>query len=623
MEENQTWPFIFTGVASLTFATLSSDGLFIRARHRQNLELIASSFPNVVNFSLNFMENGTLKFRTLFETNIDMLARNPVLAQILSDSRDCCTEERAFFSEPRQKKSLFSRSRCCRRLRVKIWGPQIEWKKASEHLHMAILNELSSRYSQGHFGHGIIGLKIPSTVQPKHTQLDVVSETFCFGLTCEQNKDVRAKKVRVMIVAKDFLRHQVSNSAPEPKLERPGHWVRWRTLLEMKQIMEEEERLRAQGIRRVSRVWEVTLSFMVPRLRTTSMLTWQKESVMTNLDALSKQLRMSSDMMSSCTGQGPRGRQRRPVADTKKFQTSPNAESRAARASGFEAVEDVVKDSGETGTSASESKKGLWKNDPLSQSQPAPSVAVTVNSQEESQETAAKSSPVAAVHPVSVQESEAAVAPVTEVAQSVAQSAAEIVSPATEATPVESSLPKEQVTPEKDKKPAPQVTPEEDKKPAPELVQSSSEPEAKQPEPQRQEASACTALESPEATEPVSAEGASNTEASKQEQQADANEKKSQENEKQTEQEAPQESKPDGANGRRASSADYDEGVEVESLAGEEQPVESSDPTPECRDSQATVMSAQTESKAPGTSTSLTTEILPPGGVAADDDILD
>lgn len=397
MEENQNWPFIFTGVASITFATLISYGLFIRARHRQNLELIASSFPNVVNFSLNFMENGTLKFRTLFETNIDTLARNPVLAGILSDCRDCCTEERAFFSEPRPKKSWFTKSRCCRRLRIKIWGPQIEWKKASEHLHMAILNELSSRYSQGHFGHGIIGLKIPSTPQPKHTQLDVVSETFCFGLTCEQNKDVRAKKVRVMIVAKDFLRHQVSNSCPEPKLERPGHWVRWRTLLEMKQIMEEEERLRAQGVRRVARVWEVTLSFMVPRLRTTSMLTWQKEGVMTNLEALSKQLRTSSDLISNCTGQGPRGRQRRPLSDSKKYQTS-HAELRTSRSTTSEPMGDLVRDSsgevasgrnttesGARDSAVAESKNRIWKQSSvISQNIPeeAPSAECSVQAPE-------------------------------------------------------------------------------------------------------------------------------------------------------------------------------------------------------------------------------------------------
>lgn len=328
MEENQNWPFIFTGCFGIAFATLVSYVLYLRARHHQNLELIASSFPSVVNFSLNFMENGTLKFRTLFETNVETLARNPVLAQILADSRDCCTEDRAFFSEPRQKSSFFSSCRCCRRLRVKIWGPQIEWKKASEHLHMAILNELSSRYSQGHFGHGIIGLKIPATVQPKHTQLDVVSETFCFGLTCEQNKDIRAKKVRVMIAAKDFLRHQVSSSAPEPKLERPGHWVRWRTLLEMKQIMEEEERLRTQGIRRVSRVWEVTLSFMVPRLRAASRLMFEKEGVMSSLDGLSKQLRSSSDQIFGCTGgHGPRGKK-----DVRKFQTSPHGNPETASA---------------------------------------------------------------------------------------------------------------------------------------------------------------------------------------------------------------------------------------------------------------------------------------------------
>eukprot|EP00746_Dinoflagellata_sp_MGD_P164958 gnl/MRDRNA2_/MRDRNA2_93952_c0_seq1.p1 gnl/MRDRNA2_/MRDRNA2_93952_c0~~gnl/MRDRNA2_/MRDRNA2_93952_c0_seq1.p1 ORF type:complete len:626 (+),score=125.12 gnl/MRDRNA2_/MRDRNA2_93952_c0_seq1:121-1998(+) len=587
MEENQNWPFIFTGVASITFATLISYGLFIRARHRQNLELIASSFPNVVNFSLNFMENGTLKFRTLFETNIESLARNPVLAQILSDSRDCCTEERAFFGEPRQKKSLFSRSRCCRRLRVKIWGPQIEWKKASEHLHMAILNELSSRYSQGHFGHGIIGLKIPSTVQPKHTQLDVVSETFCFGLTCEQNKDVRAKKVRVMIVAKDFLRHQVSNSAPEPKLERPGHWVRWRTLLEMRQIMEEEERLRAQGIRRVSRVWEVTLSFMVPRLRATSLLSWQKENVMTNLDSLSKQLRMSSDLMSSCTGQGPRSRQRRPVGDGKKMHG--HVESRASTGDA-----DISVEAGEVGSRMSE-KRGsssvgsYTQAPPISKppwaNAPPTSVALPISTTEsQNQVMPVPAQPSESPSAVSVPQS-APAAVVVPVADAV-QSASEAVSPAADVAPVEDSQTKEQSS---------QLTKEvKNESTAPQVVQTSSDPD-KQTLGEPKDLEACKSGESTEATEPSSARDImrvetmsppaneeveevppTNPEAPTQEQQPATQEteplavkeKENQTQETSATSQQSQESLP--VEGRRLSAADYDAAVEIESVEEEE-----------------------------------------------------
>merc|ERR550514_2352406 len=86
-------------------------------------------------------------------------------------------------------------------------------------------------------------------------------------MTCEQGKDVRAKKVRVMLAAKDMLKNQVSEDIQPPKYERPNHWIRWRTMCEMKRVMEEEEEMAKTGTVFVRKVWEVSLSFLISKRR--------------------------------------------------------------------------------------------------------------------------------------------------------------------------------------------------------------------------------------------------------------------------------------------------------------------------------------------------------------------
>jgi len=71
-------------------------------------------------------------------------------------------------------------------------------------------------------------------------------------------------KIRVMIAAKDFLKYQVDENVPPPEFERRGHWVRWETLLQMKRHMEREEEAAAMNKKLCRKVWEVSLSFIVP-----------------------------------------------------------------------------------------------------------------------------------------------------------------------------------------------------------------------------------------------------------------------------------------------------------------------------------------------------------------------
>lgn len=298
------WPFIFSGVFGVSVATLITWVLYIRERQRRNLELIASCFPNIVNFSFNFMEDNTLKFRTLFETTIDEVAQSPELGRILQLAAEHCSEDDAFFSEPEMSadNSLF------KKLERRFWA-SLEWGKASEHLHLAILNALSARYSDGHFGHALLGLTDPATGRPKHPGIGIVTESFCFGLTCEKNRDVRARKIRVMIAAKDFLKHQVDKSVPRPQFERPGHWVRWETMLQMKRHMELEEEAAAKAERITRKVWEVSLSFIVPTERVEDVAS--EVSLMSHIEVLRNQVQTLQDQLSHFGPRlpllGPRG----------------------------------------------------------------------------------------------------------------------------------------------------------------------------------------------------------------------------------------------------------------------------------------------------------------------------
>jgi hypothetical protein len=204
------------------------------------------------------MEDGVLRFRTLFETTIDEIAQSPELERIMQVAADNCAVDDAFFSDPEPEPDTW-----CSRLKRRFW-PAVEWRQALELLHLGILNTLSARYSEGHFGHALLGMTTPSG-ERKHKNMSIVTECFCFGLTCEKNEAVRARKIRVMIAAKDFLKHQVDEKAPKPEFERRGHWVRWETMLQMKRHMESEEAAAAMNKPVCRKIWELSLSFLIPR----------------------------------------------------------------------------------------------------------------------------------------------------------------------------------------------------------------------------------------------------------------------------------------------------------------------------------------------------------------------
>jgi hypothetical protein len=259
------WPYLFSGVTGFVVLTIMTWLSYVRGQHQRNLELIASCFPNIINFSYNFMEDGTLRFRTLFETNMHEICQSPELVRIMQMAADNCTEEDAFFSDradPAEKEKKLSLSG---RIWERIW-PELSWDRASEHLHQGILNALSMWYSEGHFGHALLGIVDPDTGKPKHQNICTVTETFCFGLTCEKNPDVRVQKIRVMIAAKDFLKHQVDHNGPPPQFERPGHWVRWETMCTMKRHLERQEEAAAKNEPMVRKIWELSLSFIMPKL---------------------------------------------------------------------------------------------------------------------------------------------------------------------------------------------------------------------------------------------------------------------------------------------------------------------------------------------------------------------
>lgn len=305
----QEWPYLFSGIVGVTVVTLTTWLFYIRDQHHRNIELIASSFPNIINFSFNFMEDGTLKFRTLFETTIEDIAQSPELERIMQIAANNCTEEDAFFAQKEgvqdTSKTLFGR------LQQKVW-PELNWTQASQHIHTGILNALSMWYSEGHFGHALLGIIDPHTGRPKHQNICTVTETFCFGLTCEKNPDVRVQKIRVMIAAKDFLQYQVDKNAPPPQFERPGHWVRWETMCQMKRHLERQEEAAAQNKTVSRKVWELNLSFIMPKMSRQAVeeemqMASHFENLNEDVKILCEQIQSSDALLKLRPSMGPRG----------------------------------------------------------------------------------------------------------------------------------------------------------------------------------------------------------------------------------------------------------------------------------------------------------------------------
>lgn len=163
-------------------------GWFIgHQRARQNWT--RREFYDRLNFSLNWIEDGTLKLRTLSERHCEEIFLNKAATEVVLKAARAGTEAHPILALPETDYWYYLNS---------------------------VLNELSEEFAVGHLkkAHG----------QP------VSSAIYVICLTCEAAADLRMRKVRAMVIQKSLLTNLPKES---PKLERPHHHIRWKTLNHM------------------------------------------------------------------------------------------------------------------------------------------------------------------------------------------------------------------------------------------------------------------------------------------------------------------------------------------------------------------------------------------------------
>lgn len=181
--------FLFT--AGL-FLLTTGFGIFTAWRALRN-----RTFYRRFHFSLNLIENGKLLIRTLDEQDAgQVLLDNSAAINGVIKAAKRTTEENPFLD----------------------LDPDLQWLTLN-----SALNELARIVPcQGLFH--------------RDWGYPVESHTYVLGLTCEKDKDVRTRKVRLMIIREKVLR-QISESTIEtPKVEQESHTVRWRTLRKMAEL---------------------------------------------------------------------------------------------------------------------------------------------------------------------------------------------------------------------------------------------------------------------------------------------------------------------------------------------------------------------------------------------------
>ncbi len=153
-----------------------------RARHNWTKR----EFFDRLNFSLNWIEDGTLKLRTLSERHCEEIFLNKPATEVVLKAARAATEASPILSLSEKDYWYYLNS---------------------------VLNELSEEFAIGHL--------------KKAQGQPVSSAIYLICLTCEAAADLRMRKVRAMVIQKSLL---MNLPKERPKLERPHHHIRWKTL---------------------------------------------------------------------------------------------------------------------------------------------------------------------------------------------------------------------------------------------------------------------------------------------------------------------------------------------------------------------------------------------------------
>lgn len=177
----------------LTFLTVIP--AYLRARYLWRKR----QFLTRINFSLNFMDGNTLRFRTIRE--------NDVAHALLNNAHAIRTLLRAARADRPGAFLLF------------------DDKEEAWTILTTLLNELSSQLAEGYFARSM--------------GLPTRSEWYKIGLTCEKHGDLKSTKIRVMLVPRKML--EVIDQLTDVQFEAKHHHIRLTTLREMAEIAKDEK----------------------------------------------------------------------------------------------------------------------------------------------------------------------------------------------------------------------------------------------------------------------------------------------------------------------------------------------------------------------------------------------
>lgn len=155
-------------------------------------------FLDRLNVSLNVLQDGKLRIRTLLEKTCEEVFLNRVAAQNVMETARHTTESDPLLPLPKEDYWYYLNS---------------------------VLNEVSERFADGQLR--------------RDAGLPVTVTQYLICLTCEQAGAVRTRKVRAMLVQKSVLENMPEE---QPELESPTHITRWETLQRMAEQWQELHR---------------------------------------------------------------------------------------------------------------------------------------------------------------------------------------------------------------------------------------------------------------------------------------------------------------------------------------------------------------------------------------------
>ena len=172
-------------VKLITGLILMTVGWYLGHR-RASADWKKQEFLDRLNLSLNSIDDGTLKIRTLSEKRCEEVFLNSAAAETVKKVARTTTADNPILPIPVKE----------------------NWYYLN-----AVLNDVSEQFADGFLKRDMGG--------------NVTSATYLIVLTCEAEGEMKTRKIRAMVIRKSLLGNL---PAEMPALQSPHHITRWKTL---------------------------------------------------------------------------------------------------------------------------------------------------------------------------------------------------------------------------------------------------------------------------------------------------------------------------------------------------------------------------------------------------------